>query len=67
MTALRLMTPPRSMSAVARLGHVAHAEGNLAEAHTRYEESLVMQRRWDDKRAIAFARLALGPSSTHWN
>jgi hypothetical protein len=41
------------MWAVARLGHVAHAEGNLAEARAGYEQSLATQRRWDDKRAIA--------------
>src|SRR5262249_18738689 len=41
------------MWAIARLGHVAHAEGNLAEARASYEQSLVTQRRWDDKRAIA--------------
>ena len=41
------------MWAVARLGHVAHAEGDLAEARACYEQSLMTQRRWDDKRAIA--------------
>jgi hypothetical protein len=41
------------MWALARLGHVAHAAGNLAEARACYEQSLPTQRRWDDKRAIA--------------
>ena len=41
------------MWASTRLGHVAHAEGDLAEARARYEQSLATQRRSGDKRAVA--------------
>jgi DNA-binding CsgD family transcriptional regulator len=35
-----------------RLGHVAHAEGNLAEARALYQRALAQLRRWDDKRSM---------------
>jgi predicted ATPase len=45
---------------MARLGHVAHAEGKLDEARTRYEESLAFQRRLGDKRQMAGVLTNLG-------